>query len=401
MRNNECKGISLFYGYIILAYTIAEGLFGYGFTAFMYSKGLNLVQIGVLMGVTDLFTTIFDYPSGNLCDKYGRKKICGLGFVLYGFGFIIFGLSSTFLIFLFSGLIRAIGVALISGAPATWYLAELEKRNAYDYKNKILPLLRGITLLVGSLSGIIAGKLSNINYSIPLYVGGVILIFSGIIINILYDDNKGNIQENNMFRVIINNTISFIKDPNMRLLSGFEMTRSIMFTIFIVAWQVYAITQIGLKMEHLGYIYSFILVLMSITSFASRFLQKKMQGVKVTEIGVLFSIIGISIFLINKTVIIFLIGLILFEIGTGLLNASYYTWVYDFMPSNTRSSYASALSSIQSFIGFILSICIGNFLEFVGYQWGWIVAIFFQAIALIFLIKIRGRNALINEKQLL
>ena len=137
---------------------------------------MNLAYIGVLLGMTDLFITIFDYPSGNIADKYGRKKICGIGFLIYGIGFCVFANASNVFVFFLSCIIRALGVALISGAPITWYLGELSKRGKLKDKDKVLPVVRGLSLLFGSVSGILATGLADINMALPIFAGGILLI---------------------------------------------------------------------------------------------------------------------------------------------------------------------------------------------------------------------------------
>lgn len=271
MIDKKCKKIGYFYGFIMLVYTFSEGLFGYGFTAFMHSRGISLAYIGIIMGITDLFTTFFDYPSGNIADKYGRKKICGIGFIIYGLGFFYFGTAHSQNLFLVSGVVRALGIALISGAPSGWFVGELNKYDAFKYKDKILPALRGLSLLIGSLSGIVAGNISVINNSYPVYIGGIILVISGFIILFLFEDNKGNAGKEDIWRLLIKNTISFAKDSSMRILALFEILKTVMFMIFILSWQVFALDVIGLSTLHLGYLYTIMLLLMSFSSFLQIF----------------------------------------------------------------------------------------------------------------------------------
>lgn len=389
MESKECKKISIFYAFIILVYTFSEGLFGYGFTAFMYNRGLSIAYIGILMGLTDLFITIFDFPSGNLADKYGRKKICGIGFIIYGIGFFIFGSSKVVWIFLISGIVRALGIALISGAPASWYLNELSKRSAFQYKDKVLPFIRGLSLLIGSLSGILAGNIAKINISYPIYVGGALLSISGIIILMLFDDNIGSeIKQNSIVATIIKNSSNFLKDGNMKALARFGIFKTVMFTIFILSWQIYATEVVGLSTTTLGYLYTVMLLLMSFSSFFTKYLLKSLQGITITIAGACISIIGVTFFFMN-TLILFILGFVLFEFGMGLLNSSYYTWLYDYIPENVMSSYTSALSSIESLVAFILSMFMGSFIQRIGFNFGWSIAIIFEILAVYSLIQMK------------
>ncbi|MBF4806308.1 MAG: hypothetical protein HXM47_06935 [Pseudoleptotrichia goodfellowii] len=67
-KEEDYKKINLMYSFIVICYVICEGFFGYGFTSFMFKKGQNLAEIGLLMGLTNFAIMLFDYPSGNIAD---------------------------------------------------------------------------------------------------------------------------------------------------------------------------------------------------------------------------------------------------------------------------------------------------------------------------------------------
>lgn len=384
--------LSIFYCLTMIMYTIGDGFFGFGFIAFMYSKGLSLSEIGVLTGIVNLLLAFFDYPSGNISDKYGRKKTAAFGFVLFGTGLIIFGLSSSFILFLFSGLIRALGIALISGSPISWYLDELNKINDFMFKDKALPVIRTIGFLIGSLSGILAGQLSTVYTSLPSFVGGIILIIMGILLFALFEDNYGKSQNLNLNISIIENTKNFLKDKNMNLVAAYELFNSVTFTIFILAWQVYATEVIGLDYKFLGIMYSIVLLCMTTSSLLTRGFVSKLNAELITFIGIFITAIGLALILFDTNKLIFIIAFVIFEIGIGLANVSYSLWIHDYIKSEVRTSYLSGLSTVQSLIAFFIALLFGVLIERLGYTGGWIVAIVSQVFCLLIIIKFYFKN---------
>jgi MFS family permease len=384
--------LSIFYCITILMYIIGDGLFGFGFTAFMYSKGLSMGQIGILFGVTNLFLAFFDYPSGNISDKYGRKKVAAIGFIFFGIGLIFFGLANSFFIFLFSGLIRAIGIAFISGSPIAWYLDELNKIGEFKHKDKSLPIIRTLGFLFGSLSGILAGGLSTFSISMPIFVGGSMLIFMGLILFILFKDNYGESEALNFQEFLINNTINFIKDKNMNLISIYELFNSVTFTVFILAWQVYALQVIGLEYKYLGFMYTLVMLCMTFSSLLTRGLIEKFKTEMITVSGILVATLGLIVISVSREKVLFLIAFIVFELGFGLSSSSYNTWIHDYIPSSGRTSYLSALNTIQSLISFFISLILGFLLDKLGFTGGWIFAVVFQLLCIPVLIKFKNKN---------
>ena len=390
-KEEDYKKINLMYSFIIICYVICEGFFGYGFTSFIFKKGINLAKIGLLMGLTNFAIMLFDYPSGNIADKYGRKKICSSGFIIYGIGLIIFGFSNNFALFLISGIVRAFGSSLISGTPEAWYLGELSKINKFSYKDKFLPIIRGIGLFFGSVSGIMAGKVSEINISLPIYIGGIIMIVSGVIIGILFVENYGN-REGNLIKTINKNSVNFFRNSKMRILSVFEVLKTIMFTIFILLWQIFTTKVIGLSHSKLGYFYTAMLLLMSLSSFFSRYLMKKLNKITVTILGLFFISFGLIIFIYSKNIYLFILGFVIFEFSLGIANTSYFTWVYDYIPEEVRATYSSALNSVRAFSGFIMSVFLGKVIQDLGYNTGWIIALVSTLISIIWLLKIHKND---------
>ncbi|KSV59617.1 hypothetical protein [Acetivibrio ethanolgignens] len=75
--NNYLQGFSKIkklYISIMLLYELADKLFGSIYIAFMRSKGLTLIQISRLFSIEQILLAIFDYPTGAISDKMGRKK---------------------------------------------------------------------------------------------------------------------------------------------------------------------------------------------------------------------------------------------------------------------------------------------------------------------------------------
>ena len=62
---------------------------------------------------------IFEIPTGIIADKFGRKISLILGSLLFGFSFLILGFFKTIPLLIFSQIIGAVGISLISGADSS------------------------------------------------------------------------------------------------------------------------------------------------------------------------------------------------------------------------------------------------------------------------------------------
>lgn len=232
-----------------------------------------------------------------------------------------------------------------------------------------------------------AGKISEINISFPIYIGGIIMIVSGAIIGILFVENYGN-REGNLIKTINKNSVHFFRNSKMRILSVFEVLKTVMFTIFILLWQIFATKVIGLSHSKLGYFYTAMLLLMSLSSFFSQYLMKKLNKITVTVLGLFFISFSLIIFIYSKNMYSFIWGFVIFEFNLGIVNTSYFTWVYDYIPEEVRATYSSALNSVQAFSGFVMSVFLGKVIQNLGYSIGWVIALISTLISIIWLLKI-------------
>ena len=56
-------------------YELADKLFGATYVAFMRAQDLSIAQISNLFSIQQILQAVFDYPTGIISDKIGRKKM--------------------------------------------------------------------------------------------------------------------------------------------------------------------------------------------------------------------------------------------------------------------------------------------------------------------------------------
>ncbi len=123
----------------------------------MQSRGMDLLQIGMLMGMFSLTVVLFEFPSGVLADAIGRKRIALLayGFMLAAYVALLFAFS--FLSFLLAWGLMGIGRAFASGALKAWLIDGLHDA---DPEAAIQPALAraGTFELLGLTLGTLGGS---------------------------------------------------------------------------------------------------------------------------------------------------------------------------------------------------------------------------------------------------
>ena len=138
-REEEFGKVKKLYISMMSLFELADKLFGATYVAFMRSQKLSVVQISNLFSIQQILQAAFDYPTGTISDKIGRKRTAGYGFVVWGVGILVYAFAVNFWIFLPAMILMALGLALISGAPSAWLVDQMILHGVYEERSQILP----------------------------------------------------------------------------------------------------------------------------------------------------------------------------------------------------------------------------------------------------------------------
>ncbi|MHA1731171.1 MAG: MFS transporter [Promethearchaeota archaeon] len=118
--------------------------------------GVNLFQIGLLVMVQQVFTYIFEVPSGMWADKYGKKTVTMLCFVLYIVSFVFYFLGPNYWILVVASAFFGLGEAFRSGTHKAMILKWLEKEGLFQYKAFVYGRTRSYSLVGSALNAVLA-----------------------------------------------------------------------------------------------------------------------------------------------------------------------------------------------------------------------------------------------------
>lgn len=357
---NTTKIVAIMIG-IITGIDYIYGMFYYKIFA---SNNLNQRNISILMSVGSLSLLIFDFPSGNISDRIGRKKTAGIGIFLWGIGICIFSIANSYYYFLIAIIIFNLGVALESGSLTSWlhtYLVKKASVNLWDkvmadisiYENFVKFFLNGILLIL----------VSFIKFNI-IFIASLILIFLGIFIFFWKKDEENYGTGSNIISSIINNFKTIFTNDSIRKLAIIKFLSSIFLTTFLLVYPYKFINQFNFSEELLPYIYFILNFIMFLSSFIYRkFLLNKFTTYKIYKGNILLGMLSILFILISNNLIVFFIGIILFELFFIINIITFGTIQYSYFPEDKKSAMVSALSSVGSLSSSLDFIIIGVFLE--------------------------------------
>ena len=347
-------------------YELADKLFGATYVAFMRAQDLSIAQISNLFSIQQILQAVFDYPTGTISDKIGRKKIMGYGFIVWGTGILLYAFAVNFWTFLPAMVFMALGLALISGAPSAWLVDQMIRHGIYEERNQILPKLQAGVRFFAIAASLASYFLVGVNQRLPIITAGCISIGAGIVALLFGQDNYGRVKGNNIFRMLQLQAKSFIKEEKLLLLSLRTIVCHVPFVAFVLFWQIYATEVIHIETKYLAFFLLVFMVLLMLGNYAVSIFTRKISNLGTSIAGIIISILGFVLLFVLPSFPVFVIGAGLVEFGFGVEQSATSTWMCDCIESETRSAYSSIFSTIQSVAGFIIMNLLGVLTEWNG-----------------------------------
>lgn len=119
-------------------------------------KNIDISAIFLIEAIYYLVIFIFEIPSGHLGDKFGHKKIAGIGIIGTALSYFLFFTSTSLFFIIFSQVLMAVFSTLISGSDEAFIFSVLEQENS---QNEIYQIQKRnyVYFIIGNISSFIFG----------------------------------------------------------------------------------------------------------------------------------------------------------------------------------------------------------------------------------------------------
>jgi DHA1 family quinolone resistance protein-like MFS transporter len=208
-KMRSVKEIQRIYYLVISLFWLATALPISLLVLFAQTRGLDLFQVGIVMGLYSLTIVVLEVPTGGLADTIGRKRVAILAYsVTLLSGIVLLG-AFSFSIFLFGFMLSGVGRALSSGALDAWFVDALKSADPDVDLQPAFAKVGTFSLLslgVGTLGGsLIPGFFKNLPVdgtaiftplSMPLAIAGVVYLLLLFAVIFLVKEERPSISEN-------------------------------------------------------------------------------------------------------------------------------------------------------------------------------------------------------------
>lgn len=120
------KQIKQVYYLIVFLFWLATALPAALMVLLMQARGIDLFQVGMVMGAYALTIVLLEVPTGGLADALGRKRVALLAYACMVGSSLIHLFAFSFMPFLLGFVLYGVGRALASGSLDAWFIDALQ-----------------------------------------------------------------------------------------------------------------------------------------------------------------------------------------------------------------------------------------------------------------------------------
>ncbi|HIP75266.1 MAG TPA: MFS transporter [Thermococcus paralvinellae] len=353
------------------------------YIAFLASKTIPKEQIGLLLTIYFVCLSIFDFPTGAIADKWGRKRTYLSGVGMYGCGLVLYGTSTKFELFAISEILLALGSAFMSGSLIAWYYSSLKKHGLTEEAKCIFGLVNASRTVCGVLAGLLAYSLVSFDMACPFLVGGIIMFVAVGFGLVVMEENHDNNGSTSLYNVMKNALRISIHKKNIRYLLLGDAILSFALIYYLYSWQLLFVDELKTPAKMLGIVYIVGILGSLFGNFLSGFLLKRSNGFKVSVLGLSLILASYTGFALSQLLPFAILCVFIYNAGFGTYSPAFSIWLNEIIPDEARSSVLSLNSSLASIAAAAGSSFLGFMAAIYGIKSGFLVLTLPLALAII------------------
>jgi len=351
--------------------------------------GVGMVEVGILFSIFSAGNIFGSTIGGALADKYGRRKMILLGLVVSGISNISMGLVNDLYVFYF--LAMFLGLVGNFGGPARQAMvADLLPKEQQAEGFGILRVAFNLSAVIGPILG---GFIVTQSYMLLFILDAVCSIITAIIVYLVIPETKPQKLDNEPEETMIKTIVGYKEVLKDRV---FILFLSVSAITVLVYMQMNSTLSVFLRDVH-GFPEQGFGLLLSMNAIIVVFFQfwitkkiSKYPPLKMMAFGVLFLMIGFSMYGFISEPYLFFIAMAIITVGEMIVFPIGQVAVASLAPEDKRGRYMAVYGfqwAIPNLFGVLVA---GLVMEFIGPNWVWYFAGILSIISIIGFFLLHG-----------
>lgn len=323
---------------------------------------ISLAQVQLLQSWFMLWVFLLEVPTGAIADFFGRRFSLIIGAIVGAIGYLIYGSTPNFYIFLVGEFILAASLALMSGADNALLFDSLKELNRENEIKKITGRANAFHLLglfVSAPLGSLAA--AKISLNAPMYLSAIAFLIATIVAFSFHETKvQESVSESKRYLLVVKEGFKYFK--NHRILKLLTIDAILVSSAgYFVVWLYQPLfIKINTPIVYFGLFHALLVGSEILVSVNFHRLEKLFGSaknyLKFTAVIVAVTFLIVAFYPSFLTIILFLI----FAGGFGLTRIELMSaYMHKFIPSNRRATILSSISMFRRFSLVLLNPIIG------------------------------------------
>jgi MFS family permease len=182
------------YYFLTCLYRLSWSVLGPTYALFLLGRGLDILQVNLVLAVYLTTTCLFEVPTGAFADVFGRKRSFILSCLLRALAFGLYFFAHRFDQFLVAEFIDAIGTTLTTGALDAWAVDGIRDEGAERPADRLFAranIFGQTTAIIGGLS---AAQLAEHDLALPWLVGATGFLISALMAALFMRERRSRVD---------------------------------------------------------------------------------------------------------------------------------------------------------------------------------------------------------------
>jgi MFS family permease len=391
--------------YIVVALYSGAGWFmGPVYPLFLLSRGLDLLQMNLVLAAFLICAFLFEVPTGGIADVFGRKVSFLLSCAIRACAFLLYTRADSFADCVVAEVIDALGLTLASGALDAWAVDGMRAEGHEGSVDRIFARAQVITRGLMVVGGIGGGYLASYGFVYAWLAGASLFIAAGLVGAFLMHDDRPAIiakrelgRRPSVFATIHEGWKTVRRAPVLMVICA--STLGLAFAAFPanMLWQARLQELSGQGVWLMGWVWA----LINLATLAGGWLVPRLLGraprEQVLAGATLWRAGSLALAAAATAFNPALLGVLMAEMGFGVSEPMIQAWMNDRIPSERRATVLSVRSMFATLGGALGLVSIGYVAREYGIPSAWTAsACVFALVAPAFLVF--GRRSLMARR---
>lgn len=371
-------------------YRLSWSTLGPTYALFLLSRGLDILQVNLVLATYLITTCVFEVPTGALADVCGRKVSFILSCLIRALAFGLYYFADGFAQFLVAECIDAVGTTLTTGAVDAWAVDGMRDEGDERPADRLFARANMLGQVTAIAGGFGAAQLAERNLALPWLVGMAGFLLCALVGAVLMRERRPPAASRPALRADTYRSIGLTVRDGLATVRAMPVMRGLCLLTLLTSfgtvpafqmWQPRLQALAGQGPWLLGWVWVFLNLALIAGSALVPTLVARWGRARAMSVAFAWRALTLAVAALATSFVPALLGFLLQEIGIGFNEPVQQAWMNEHATSGKRATILSLGSMAFTLGGAAGLVCLGWLARETSIASAWLVTASLCAVA--------------------